>query len=205
MGEQNKEHLDNQLRQLPEIDPPNTLWKDIERQLDFQDRISDKIAELPEVSPEDNIWAKIEESLLTNNKPAAKHIRLKTVIGYSASIAASIILFIVFLKPSNENQSVKLSYSIEPEQTIFNTFIDADSESDALEFINYTCSLQLQICETEEFKGLKTQLDDLTIEFENINQQLASNEDNPYLMKAQIQVENMRADITKRLIKIITS
>ena len=204
MEEKNKKYLQNKLEQLPEVDPPAALWKQIEGQLDFQDKLNYEMVQLPEIDPSVEIWSKIEHALDGNTAPKSKVIQLRTYFAYASSIAAAIILIVLFGIPSNRTK-VEMTYSVEPEQLSFTDQFKTDSETNALAFINYTCSLQLDICETEEFKGLKNQLDDLTIEIEQINEQLAIAEDNPYLMKAQIQVENMRADITKRLITIITT
>lgn len=205
MEEINKKYLQTKLDHIPEVEPPNSLWVEMEERLDFEEQLKMTLPDLPLAEVGRDLWEKLDENLDKKNIRKTKVISIRKVIAYSSSIAAALILIIVAYWGISFAPEEVISYSDEEEIVQEAMFLPSLKDDEALQFINYTCSLQMDICETDEFKKLKEQMDELTIEMDDLSQQLAQNDNNPYLIKAQVKVENMRADITKRLIVIITS
>jgi hypothetical protein len=203
MKEINQKYLKSVLNSLPEVEPIKSSWEDLEKRLQFEDHLKITLPELKETMPSEELWNNINAELGNTTKV----ISLKQVITYATAIAATIsLIIVVFLQISSSNE-VQISYSQEIDNTleIIPILSSSDLDKGAINFIDQICLQQTQLCQTTEFKVLKTQLEELTIEMQDLDEQLVQNDNNPYLIKARMKVENMHSDITKRLISIIIS
>ncbi|UII20195.1 hypothetical protein [Fulvivirga ligni] len=204
MKEINKEELDKALNSLPERNIPVNSWEELSATLDFEDEVSEKLPDVPEYAFDGGIWKNIEEEMdRSEGKKAARGIQRYFI--YATSVAAALVICFYFYNQNETNVDVNITYS---EVAMVKEPVLAAEESDgdeALKYIEYVCSLQVQTCQNPEFKALQSQLTELNEEMSELDQMLTNNADNPYLIKAKGKVQTLKADVTKKLISIITS
>ena len=70
-------------------------------------------------------------------------------------------------------------------------------------FINQACEQQAVACKRPEVQNLRQQLADLDQRKQQISRQLTVFSDDANLVRAQIRIENERADVTKELVRIL--
>lgn len=204
--EKNDKHIKDCLNNLPQVDvDADIMWRDIEFHLDFEEHTTEQLNQLPEVDIDSNgLWSALEKEL--GDQKSEKERRLIPSWSYFSAIAATVVLLIIFLwnkSESTTNTELKYSFELINVSTIDPPVI-SELEDQAITFINNSCKMQLEVCSTAEFIALKIQLDELNLEIEKLNKEFAINND-PYIMKAHVKVENIRAEVTKKLINILVS
>ena len=214
--------MNDLLHNLPEHDPRPDLWARIEADLDSDAVLTRVTSELPLHEPNADLWATIETVLAEDagdDLPVA--LPLKKQPGYVfpftvvrpvwAGLAAAAVIMLVgvwlFLKPQS-TESVRVEYAVETGRSMPNVASDngpstADERADA--FIRQQCAEQQLACQRPEVHELRNQLTDLTAEQTRLEQERRTFGDDPRLVRAQVQVENQRAEVTKELITLLRS
>jgi len=204
--EKNSKHLKDCLNNLPQMSvDTDIIWREIEFHLDFKENTTTQLNQLPEVSVDSKgLWSALEMKLGVHNSDNER--KLISSWQYLSAIAAAVLLLLVFLwNRSESTNSIDLKYSLELiNVSTIDPPVVSKLEDQAITFINNSCKMQLKVCSTAEFIGLKTQLDELNLEIDKLDKEFALNND-PYIRKAHVKVENLKAEVTKKLINILMS
>lgn len=206
MEEKNKEILQKAIQALPELEPDISLWNKLEQSLDFEDALQRSIPGLPELEPKADSWVFLEEQLANETTPARQG-RMVPLLHYWASVAACLAMCIIgwlFIKtPPADKLTLSYSQEMIEAEPAWTSIGGDETLEEAITFIQASCEQELAVCRSPQFKELKSQLDELSTEMEKIQQEKARYGLDPEIMKAQIKLENMQADITKELIQLI--
>ncbi|MDO1447115.1 hypothetical protein Q0590_12675 [Rhodocytophaga aerolata] len=197
--------LQKAIQELPGIEPDDSLWNNIAAQLSFEDTLSKAIPSLPLLEPNEAAWAKLESSLPSTAPAVTKQLTWLTYFSAAACISLIIAISIWFVKQQASSPLYTYSQELYIAESPANSTGHPLAIQEAMGFINDSCENQLLVCATSEFKELKGQLDELTIEIEKLKAQQTTYGQEPELIKAQIKLENLQAQITKELIQLIVS
>jgi hypothetical protein len=207
MNEQDK-HLRKTIVELPSYEPAIELWNKIEKDLDFESKISKGLLTLPEYDAQSGLWDNIEKAL-DKDRSKFKRRKILTLAKYTAGIAASITFIILGLEVmlGEKPKPIEISYT---EEVVYDehrfTVSGADKvEDDAIQFIKKNCEVNNEICETPEFVELKTQLDELDAAISQLDIAVKKYGKDPDLIRTQIKLENLKSQVTKELIQKLNS
>lgn len=149
---------------------------------------------------EEQLWDKVEAKLNKPKKAAFNYVWY----GVAASLILGFVLVNHFLNAPEVSESITFAVSSEVEVS-YNIEETNELDIQTLAFINENCLKDLQVCNTSEFKELKNQLDETTLEIDNLNNMIAQYGDSPELVKSKIKIENFRSEVMRQLVQIITS
>ena len=205
--------MNDSLPQLPEFDPRPDLWARIEADLNADEQLSRVVQNLTEFEPKAGLWDAIEQELTpkeTNVRPLWGQLQTRQLW---AGLAVAAMLVLVgswlFLQPEAADE-VRMEYAVEQSSTSQQLEIDAfadesDADKRAEDFIDRQCAEDKFVCQRPEVHELRNQLTSLTAEQQRIDEQQQLFGDDPALIRAQVKVENQRAEITKELITLLRS
>ena len=214
--------MNDLLNQLPEYDPHPDLWARIDADLTSDERLARVVSELPQHEPKAGVWERIEERNLDFSPVLLVKDQTDIRVTYSPftvvrplwaelAVAAVVVLVSVwlFLRTGGE-ESVRVEYAVETGRSaVVDDVLAGDSPSGADRraeaFIRQQCAEQTVACQRPEVQELRNQLTDLTAEQGRIEQERQTFGDDPRLVRAQVQIENQRADVTKELITLLRS
>lgn len=206
--------MNDSLPSLPEFTPRPDLWARIEADLNADEQLSRVVQTMPAFAPKADLWETIEQELTPEvpakvrplwQQPQARQLWA------SLAVAAMLILVGIwlFLRPES-TEKVRVEYAVEQSGTnqkadsgAFSNESNADERAE--EFINRQCAEDRFVCQRPEVHELRNQLTELTEEQQRIEQQQEIFGDDPALIRAQVKVENQRAEITKELITLLRS
>jgi len=180
---------------LPEYKAPENLWQKIEEKLAQQNpNLTNAIQNMPLYKAPVNTWEKIEHEL-DKNKRIGKGKELRLLIRISA--AAILVLSVgvgLWLRFGNKNTEL---------ERLQVKNIEIHQNGDGIESIYNPalCKSNPQICNTDLFKSLDKELNEIKTEIETMKPMIKGND--PQLMKYYYRLENEKAEIEKRLVKII--
>ena len=206
--------MNDLLSQLPEYDPHPDLWARIEADLLADEQLSRRLPELPLHEPKATLWNAIEENL--DNEPAAKVRPLwnnsSNQARWTRFAAAAVVVLTgswLLLQPE-VTDDVRIEYTVEQTDTVSRKepMPPADeslADNRAEEFITRQCAEQQLICQRPDVHELRNQLASLTAEQQRIEREQQIFGNDPDLIRAQVKVENQRAEITKELITLLRS
>ena len=208
--------MNDLLNQLPKHDPHPDLWARIEADLVSDEQLARAINDLPTFEPKAHLWYGILEFspvfLAQNRTEAAMADRRHTDtvirplwVGLAAAAVVVLVGVWLFLRPGND-ESVRVEYAVETGQSMPSPDgVPSTADQRAEAFIRQQCAEQTLACQRPEVHELRNQLNDLTAEQERIEQERQTFGDDPRLVRAQVQIENQRADVTKELIALLRS
>jgi hypothetical protein len=216
--QESDKNLRKTIEELQSFDSDLNLWNRIHERLDYDEKITRLIPFLPEFNSSEHLWGKIENKL-DKKDTLRKRGRVISIVKFSSAVAASIALVITMdlltpepvVKPTSK--TITISYTQEPiekenkiaEEKKKESIPVADKvETEAITFINSTCQVNAIVCETPEFKELKSQLIELESQMGMLDEALKFGED-PELIKTKIKIENLKSRITKELIQKLNS
>ncbi|WP_018621994.1 hypothetical protein [Spirosoma luteum] len=206
--------MNDSLSQLPEFDPRPDLWARIEADLNADEHLSRVVQALPEFAPKAGLWATIEQTLPTETQVNIRPLwqQPQTWQLWAGLAVAAMLVFVgswLFLRPES-TEKVRVEYAVE--QSSINQKADSGAFSDesnaderAEEFINRQCAEDRYVCQRPEVHELRNQLTELTEEQQRIEEQQQVFGDDPALIRAQVKIENQRAEVTKELITLLRS
>lgn len=213
--------------QLPEYDPRPDLWARIEADLDSDEQLDRLVGELPQVEPKADLWATIEEKLdradqavkpsrPRQDRPAVRPLwtgirrlgQRRPVWLATAAVVVLVGIWLFRVSPPMANEQVRLEYAVETTTTPANDAAPLNAsaaDERAEEFIARQCAEEQLACQRPEVHELRNQLTELNAERARIEQELITFGNDPALVRAQVKIENQRADITKELITLLRS
>ncbi|MEZ0487943.1 hypothetical protein [Fibrella aquatica] len=216
--------MNDLLSRLPEYEPRPDLWNRIEADLESDERLAQVINELPDFEPENDLWARIDDALLAieqapDESPVIAHPATEPTrrLGqvrwpvWQVGVAAACLLVLgTWLFRSWANQPVeRIEYAVE-QQTEWTsgdveTATDSPDDQRAEEFIKRQCEEEALACQRPEVRELRAQLGELSVEQQRLADERERFGDDPALVRAQVKLENQRADVTKELITLLRS
>lgn len=212
--------MNDLFNQLPEYDPHPDLWARIEADLASDEQLARAVSNLPHYEPKADLWERIEERVpnfspvLANESPTKIQAIPFTIIRpVRAGLAVAAVVILVgvwlFVRPE-ATESVRVEYAVETGRSASVDKVlanDTPSTADrrAEDFIRRQCAEQTLACQRSEVHELRNQLASLTAEQARIEQERQTFGDDPRLVRAQVQIENQRADVTKELITLLRS
>lgn len=172
---------------------------------DFDAMLRDKMQGLDHSYPallpgKDAIWVDLESQLPSSqeNHP------WRYILAVAASVTLLLVASLWWLK-QEANESVAVVYRTEvtsrpnaKEDVLF-----GQAESEGISFIEEQCRLQQPVCSSTAFTELKRELDQLTYEAKQVNEQMKTFGPDPALVKAEIRLENHKAYLIRTLIQIL--
>lgn len=213
--------MNDLLSQLPEYDPHPDLWARIEADLVSDEQLTRLTGDLPEYEPADGIWSAIDERLTQPIAPSTPSVDQPTPVRplwdqpksrqlWTGVAAAAVLILIgtwLMIRPE-ASENVRMEYAVE--QAITLPDVDQSGNSSASDeraeaFIARQCAEQQLACQRPEVHELRNQLTSLSAEQNRIEQERLTFGDDPTLVRAQVKIENQRAEVTKELITLLRS
>ncbi len=199
------------LKNLPQHDPAPDLWNRIEADLDADALIDSRLPGLPVREPGADLWDRIDSDLSeTKVIPIGRgNIRQLGATRWMA-VAAAILVVMGgwWLWPDNQTQTgerVRVAYSVEIAPNLPAEPLESAADSRAEDFITRQCAEEQLACQKPEIHELRNQLVELKQEQQRIGQEIALFGADPALVRAQVKVENQRAEVTKEIITLLRS
>ncbi|QJD77985.1 hypothetical protein [Spirosoma rhododendri] len=201
---------------LPEYDPHPDLWNRIDADLTAADQFDKVISNLPQTDPKADLWETIEAELdgqvlphpaVQQPKSQAGQLIRPLWVTLTAAAAVAAIVLIGFWTNRQPDASERMEYAVETGAAGAASPVPADSDADrrAEAFIAQQCAAQTIACQQPEVHELRNQLAELATEEQRLNQERQTFGDDPMLIRAQVKVENQRAEVTKELITLLRS
>lgn len=191
-------HLDqslssNKLPQLSEIEPPESIWDNIDKKLSKREKIS----ALTEYNPPEKVWENIDKEVSLKN---ANHLKRQIFqwVKWSSAAAAIFTLGLFIFNTVNTNNN-DFSYSEESlELTNMQNWNDDDlSVEYALALI---CKENPTACKSPEFKEMDNELTFLNQSKQAIIEQLNKYDTNTELELMLTEIELERSSLIKEMI-----
>lgn len=214
--------LDTALRQLPQHDPAPNLWARLAAELTADETLDRALTTLPAFEPKADLWDALESKLsvepteLTpHSQPTPFTVSRHTGFGQRSvrwAAAASVLLSLLggywLYQRTLPAETVTVAYSVEttdapPPAALSEPASDQQADQDLEVFINQACEQRALACKKPEVQDLRQQLADLDQRKAQIDGQLRVFGEDPDLVKAQVRIENERADVAKELVKIL--
>lgn len=184
------------VNQLEEVEPRFTAWEELSTRLAFEDQLTAQVNHLPEVEPKADVWRRIEPRLDAVKPLWPRHWR---TLAAAASVIFAVGLMIWWNQQAT--QKVTIAYSTESTAGWVSTVPEAKETDKAEAFIAESCQRKSVICTTPDFRDLKGELDELNAQKNRIEREIKTFGEHPDLVRAQIKIENQRAEITKELVQ----
>jgi hypothetical protein len=191
----------NILTELPAFKAPDTIWNKVENELDSLP-LRKAIEELPSFSAPDDIWPGIEEK--------AKQIKLTglrkniSILFKVAAVFLAIIGISLLFRAYLYNLQIKGKISYSQEIIENSSLKDITQNPDALadEHMKVLCINNPVVCSTPQFDELRRQIDEISLELENMKSILEKGND-PQIQRYYYQLENEKAQVEQKIIKMI--
>lgn len=195
--ELNSNNLKEAITRLPIYAPPNTIWAQIDYELNLQKGIQ----QLPQHQPSDLVWQVIETDLVKSVRVVKPSSTKWSFWINKLSIAAAVLLLIgtswwIFSTTITPNQ---LSYS----QEIINAQLlteDWEEDSEALAQIEAICQLNNYACTATEFQSLEEELKELNEAKLTLTQAIENFGKDTQLIAKLSEVELERTAVLKKMI-----
>ncbi|MBC6610480.1 hypothetical protein H8B15_06080 [Hymenobacter sp. BT507] len=219
--ETGREYLRRAVADLPAHEPEAATWLHIAAQLDAEQAIAQALPTLPSHEPDAALWAAIANQLDNAEEPAAavvfRLLRPTAAWRQVASIAAVILLLlgVWWLWPTGLNKQI----AAVPHETI--TFSEEEiaapvaagrlappTDSLAQEgkaFIDAHCTSLPTVCQSDEFRELRTQLREVEEQERRLQQDAGRFGASPALVRQQVQLTTLRATLTRELVQLLIS
>ena len=233
LPEQGHQNLRRALNELPSHEPAPATWARIEAQLAVDQAIHRILPHLPTHTPNDALWAaiagRLDDELPTETTssepvtpavvrtmwPAARPLRL--VAGIAAAILVCVLVW--WQRPAADAPSVVYQETSAPRETITYSeeTVEAPTASlpiqpatdplaqEGVAFIDAHCTSLPTVCQSGEFKELRTQLTELETEEMRLQQAAQRFGATPELVRNQVRVTTLKASVTRELIQLLIS
>ena len=223
--------MNDLLSRLPQYEPRPDLWSRIEADLGTDERLAQITNELPDFEPDDRLWSIIDAALSVAEQipdesrvlahPAIQSTPVRRLgqprpsgAGYTWPVwgvaAACLILLGTWLfRYVAALPAERIEYAVEQQPeglpTEPETIISSPADQRAEAFIEQQCREEALACQRPEVRELRAQLGELSAEQERLLTEQQRFSDDPALIRAQVQLENQRAEVTKELITLLRS
>jgi len=207
MEEHNKKTLIEALSSLPEHEPQDMLWEQIEH--DMEGGLDDilpaqLLLSLPQYEPPASTWDGILKKMEAE-KPSAKIVVMKwqKALAVAASVAALLVVFWQMNRPQQVEMNV-LSVSFS-EETVDPLLLQRDWNEDDGAFSEFLtlCEAKKTLCEQPEFKQLQVELEELTSAKDELSAALGEYGTNMDLVTQIKEIEIERTGIVKKMMVML--
>jgi hypothetical protein len=175
------------------------FWERIDNQLNKKNytQYGDLISDLPEYAAPDGLWERVEYKLnKRQNNRQLKSLHFLTRVAAAAIIVVSIGFGLIYIKHNFTFESIHESGAIKKIKTT------TKDELDVISIWNPAlCQGNPQICNTDLFKALDKQLNEVKRELNLMESMIRK--DDPQMMKYYYRLVNLRVEIEKKMVKII--
>ncbi|MEO1260590.1 MAG: hypothetical protein AAFZ15_17470 [Bacteroidota bacterium] len=208
MKEINKKTLIEELSSMKEYSPPDTVWENIDMELELgaDEFVSKKmLAELPEHEPPEMVWEKISKRIRSKGSARLVPMRWRRPLSIAASIAALLAAYFTIQPltpiPSGE-EKISLVYSTE---TIDNRLLenDWDQDDEAFELYKELCDAKKYICEHPEFQTLQNEFEELTAAVEELEYAIGNYGSDASLVLQIKEIELERTGLFKKMMVML--
>lgn len=208
MKEINKKTLIEALSSMKEYSPPDTVWENIDMELELgaDEFVSKKmLAELPEHEPPEMVWEKISKRIRSKGSARLVPMRWRRPLSIAASIAALLAAYFTIQPltpiPSGE-EKISLVYSTE---TIDNRLLenDWDQDDEAFELYKELCDAKKYICEHPEFQTLQNEFEELTAAVEELEYAIGNYGSDASLVLQIKEIELERTGLFKKMMVML--
>ncbi len=196
-----KKDLKKALKNLPQYKAPNSIWHQIEFEMNeeiAESSLSAALRKLPAHQPSEKVWENIEQNLPAQTP---KFTVWRNVFGIAASFALAVGCFL-WVGNDDSQYEVKYAYTEEvlDEQMQFANF---ETDDEAFEMINHICSEKGFLCEHSDFKELKMELEELNEAHDELQFAMGEYNTSTELSKQLKDIEIERTIVFKRLLAMI--
>jgi hypothetical protein len=200
MKDTNGNILKKAIAELPNfVCGSESMWQNIEKSL--PEETTNTLADvLPEYILPKDIWPAIEQDLDNRKIHKIRFAYLRIAAGIVALIGLG---FLVKEFVGYKADKGTITYSVE---TVDNSNLHINEIIQDIpenENIKTLCQNNPVVCSTQQFEELTRQFDDVTGEMQEITKIIKENND-PQLLRYYYRLENQKAEIEKKMIRIIT-
>lgn len=218
--ETGREHLRRAVAALPPHEPDEATWPRIAGQLDFEQALAQTIPSLPPHEPDEALWSAIAGRLEEAEAPAAavvvRPLWPADALRWVGGIAAAMLLLlgVWWLRPASPGSQVAtaprevLTFSEEVAAPAVPVRLATPADPLAQEgkaFIDAHCTSLPTVCQTDEFQELRTQLTEVEAQERRLRQDAQRFGASPALVRQQVQLTTLRAEITRELVQLLIS
>lgn len=192
-------NLERVIFHLPDYSPDEDLWNKISNELDFDQRICRQVKSLPVLDHEKDFWIRIEQKLNQDSKITGNRIR--RIITWSISVAASLLLVILYITRITLTPDIVFS----EEYQLKESFISFDllGRYDPVTFLKQLCNYSTEKCADPLFESKMSRLIELDTEIKHLHEIVDAYGESPSLIKSLIIMENQKASLLKELLKTL--
>lgn len=234
LPDQGHQNLRRALNELPSHEPAPATWAHIEAQLAADQAIHRILPLLPTHTPDDALWAAIagrldndESPIEATPEPIAPAVvrtmwpvarQLRFVAGIAAAILVCVLVW--WQRPVADAPTIAYQETSAPRETI--TYSEETVETspvtlpgqppaidplaqEGVAFIDAHCTSLPTVCQSGEFKELRTQLTELETEEIRLEQATRRFGATPELVRNQVRVTTLKASVTRELIQLLIS
>jgi hypothetical protein len=215
-------NLRRAIESLPPHEPDPAAWSRIEAQLAADSALAQAIPALPAHEPDDDLWAAVAARLDAAKPVAApaaaagppavvRPLWPARLVRRAVSVAASLLLLLGVwwqVRPTTPAPMVAretVSFSEEDGALPLPAPAADPLERQGLSFIEAHCSSQPAVCQSGEFRTLRTQLQELETEEARLRQDARRFGASPELLREQARLINLKATVTRELVQLLIS
>ncbi|HEX8325934.1 MAG TPA: hypothetical protein VF629_00230 [Hymenobacter sp.] len=216
-------NLRRALNNLPAHEPAPATWSRIEAQLAVDAALARAIPALPAHEPDDALWAAVAARLDTAETAAAPATGRVTpavvvrplwpaqAVRRALAVAASLLLVLGVwwqLRPATSAPTVAhetVTFSEEEGPLPLPAPVADPLERQGLSFIEAHCSSQPVVCQSGEFRTLRTQLQELETQEAQLRRDARRFGSSPQLLREQARLVTLKASVTRELVQLLIS
>jgi hypothetical protein len=220
-------NLQRALGELPVHEPEASLWPRIADQLAAEQAIARALPALPVHEPADALWTAIAADLSAPAaspltvvaEPARPAVRLlwptyRVAAGLAAAVLVGLLVWWPRPQPTatattsapRETITYSMEEEVEAEPAPARTAAAFDPlDQQGVAFIDAHCSSLPTVCQSDEFRELRTQLTELETEEQRLHRDLRRLGSTPELVRHQVRVTTLKATVTRELIQLLIS
>jgi len=220
--ETGREHLRRAVAALPPREPEAATWPRITAQMAAGQAIAQTVPTLPEHEPDADLWKAITSRLDEAAAPATAAVVVRPLWPVStlqrmAGVAATVLLMVGawWTRPTSPNEQLAatvphetMTFSEEVVPTVSTTSLNVPADPLAQEgkvFIDAHCVSLPTVCQSSEFQELRTQLTEVEAQERRLRQDAQRFGKSPGLVRQQVQLTILRAEITRELVQLLIS
>jgi hypothetical protein len=211
-------NLRRALATLPTHEPASDTWAHLEAQLAADVALARALPELPAHAPDEDLWASISARLDTAAPvpaptPPAVVRRLwpARTVRRALALAASLLLVLggwwqlhpAAPRPVAAHETV--TFGEEAGALALPAMAADPLEAQGLSFIDSRCSAQPTVCQSGEFRTLRTQLQELETQEAALRQAARRFGSSPELLREQARLVTLKATFTRQLVQLLLS
>jgi hypothetical protein len=214
------DNLRRALATLPAHEPDPDTWGRLAAQLTADAALARALPSLPTHAPDEELWATIAARLDTaaaapGPAPILPAVRRRLwparTVRQVLALAASLLLVLGIgwqllpraPKPAVAHETV--TFSEEAGALSLPSVVADPLEQQGLSFIDSRCSTQPAVCQSGEFRTLRTQLQELETQQAQLQQAARRFGPSPEVLREQARLVTLKAAFTRQLVQLLLS